>query len=70
MTSSTIGRRAPTALPAVLISLAVSGLFVVAARWIGDAPPLAIWGGVVWVFLLSTIVTLPLVVGRRRERGQ
>jgi hypothetical protein len=34
--------------------------------------PLAIWGGTVWVFILSMIVSMPLVTGwikRRAGRG-
>ncbi len=66
-TSAAAGGRA-SPLPAFLISLVAAGVFLAAAWWVGEAPPLAIWGGAVWVFVLSTIVTLPLVIGRRPRR--
>ena len=52
-----------TILGASAISLAGAGTFFAAARWTGEAPLVAIWGGTVWVFLLSAIITLPLVAG-------
>ena len=45
------------------ISLAVAVAFHAAARWIGGAPPLAVWGGTVWVLILALIVSTPLITG-------
>jgi len=45
------------------LSLVAALLFLAGARWTGEAPPLAIWGGTVWVFFLSMIISMPLVTG-------
>ena len=58
-----------TGLGAAVISLGAAAAFFALARWAGEAPPPAIWGGSVWVFLLSMIVTLPLLAGLRGRRG-
>ncbi len=50
------------------LSLAVVGLFLILARAVGGYPPAAIYGGVVWSFLLSMIVTMPLVTARVKRR--
>jgi hypothetical protein len=51
------------------LSLAAALIFLKAARWVGEAPPLAVWGGAVWVFILSMIVTMPLATAWARRRG-
>lgn len=53
------------------LSVAAAFLFFLLARGVGDAPPLAIVGGTVWVFILSMIVSMPLVTGlvKRRRRN-
>jgi hypothetical protein len=43
--------------------------FLALARWTGEAPPLAVWGGTVWVFVLSMIVSMPLVSAWSRRRS-
>jgi len=43
--------------------------FLALARWTGEAPPLAVWGGAVWVFLLSMIVSMPLVTAWIKQRS-
>ncbi len=43
------------------LSVASALAFLALARWTGEAPPLAVWGGAVWVFLLSMIISMPLV---------
>ncbi len=57
----------------VLASTGLSGasalIFLVLARWTGGAPPLAVLGGTVWVFILSMIVSMPLTTLRARRRG-
>ncbi|MBI1736550.1 MAG: hypothetical protein HYR51_15375 [Candidatus Rokubacteria bacterium] len=50
------------------IALGAAAAFAVVARGVSEAAPLAIAGGVVWVFFLSLIVTLPLLA-KRTERG-
>ncbi len=45
------------------ISVAAALAFLALARWVGEAPPLAVWGGTIWVFVLSMIISMPLVTG-------
>ena len=54
------------------ISLAVVALFLILARVVGGYPPAAIYGGAVWSFLLSMIVTMPVVTSyfKRRARAE
>lgn len=58
-----------TGLGAAALSLGAAAAFFALARWAGEAPPPAIWGGSVWVFLLSMIVTLPLLTTLRGRWG-
>ena len=51
-------------LHAVVVSSGAAAVFFALARWTGEAAALAVWGGAVWVFLLSMIVTLPLLAAR------
>ncbi len=46
------------------ISVGAAGLFLLAANTAGGYPLVARIGGTVWVWLLSTIVTMPLVTAR------
>jgi len=46
------------------ISVGAAGLFLLAANMAGGYPLVARIGGTVWVWLLSTIVTMPLVTAR------
>ena len=54
------------------ISLAVVALFFILARWVGGYSPAAIYGGAVWSFLLSMIVTMPVITAyvKRRARAE
>jgi hypothetical protein len=54
------------------ISLGVVGTFLILVRLVGGYPPAAIYGGAVWSFLLSMIVTMPLVTAyfKRRARAE
>ncbi len=52
------------------ISLAVVGLFLMLARVVGGYPPAAIYGGAVWRFLLSMIVTMPVVTAHFKRRAR
>ena len=52
------------------ISLAVVGLFLILARLVGGYPPAAIYGGAVWSFLLSMIVTMPVVTAAVKRRAK
>lgn len=54
------------------ISLAVVGLFLILVKAVGGYPPAAIYGGAVWSFLLSMIVTMPVITAyvRRRARAE
>ena len=49
------------------LSLLAVGLFL-AATLLGDYPWVARAGGAAWVFLLSTVVLMPLVIPRVRGR--
>ena len=46
------------------ISLGAAGLFLLAANLAGGYPVVARIGGAVWVWLLSTIVTMPVITAR------
>ncbi len=50
------------------ISLAVVGLFLSLVRVVGGYPPAAVYGGAVWSFLLSMIVTMPVVTAHSKRR--
>ena len=54
------------------ISLAVVAVFLILVRWVGGYPPAAVYGGVVWSFLLSMIVTMPVITAyvKRRARAE
>jgi len=54
------------------ISLAVVAVFLILVRLVGGYPPAAIYGGAVWSFLLSMIVTMPVVTAyvKRRARAE
>ena len=45
------------------LSAASALAFLALARWMAEAPSLAVWGGTVWVFVLSMIISMPLVTG-------
>ena len=53
------------------ISLGAALLFFLAASLVGGYPSVAIIGGMVWVGLLSLIVSMPVVTSRvkRQSRG-
>lgn len=51
-------------------SLLVAALFVVLATTIGGYPAVAVYGGALWAFLLSMIVTMPLFTGYFKRRGK
>ncbi|MGH2373222.1 MAG: hypothetical protein ACRDIC_07035 [bacterium] len=52
----------------VLIALALGLLFLGAARAAGSAP-VAQYGGALWVFMLSLLITLPLLTPVMRKRS-
>lgn len=52
------------------ISLAVVALFLILARWVGGYSPAAIYGGAVWSFLLSMIVTMPVITAYLKRRAK
>ena len=52
------------------ISLAVVGLFLILVRVVGGYPPAAIYGGAVWSFLLSMIVTMPVITAHVKRRAR
>lgn len=53
------------------ISLTAALLFFIAATLKGGTPDVARFGGAAWVFLLTMIVTMPLVTSwfKRRYKG-
>ncbi|WP_376791202.1 hypothetical protein [Thermoflexus sp.] len=63
-----IARR--SAITYTAISLLAALLFFGAATWKGGYSEVARWGGAAWVFLLSMIVTMPLVTTYYRKRGR
>lgn len=52
-----------TALSAALGALFVAGTYLDGK----DYPPVARWGGFVWVFILGLIITMPLVIPRVKK---
>lgn len=54
------------------ISLGVVAVFLLLVRAVGGYPPAAVYGGAVWSFLLSMIVTMPVVTSyfKRCARGE
>ncbi len=50
------------------ISLSMAVLFFLAASLAGGYPPVARFGGMVWVGLLSLIVTMPLVTSHVKKQ--
>lgn len=51
-----------------LTSLTIAAIFFAAARTAGS-PPVAQYGGALWMFLLSLLITLPLVTPMLRRRA-
>jgi hypothetical protein len=53
------------------VSLGVALLFFITASLVGGYPPVARIGGLVWVGLLSLIVSMPIITSRvkRQIRG-
>lgn len=52
------------------ISLGIAVLFFLAASLAGGYPPVARFGGMVWVGLLSLIVSMPVVTSRVKKQGK
>lgn len=51
------------------ISLGAAVLFFLAASLIGGYPPIAKIGGMVWVGLLSLIVSMPIITSRVKRHA-
>ncbi len=62
-----IGRA--SALGYTALSVVAAFLFFQLARWLGETPALAVWGGTAWVFVLSMIISMPLVTGWIKRRA-
>ncbi|MFZ1059070.1 MAG: hypothetical protein WAP47_07750 [Candidatus Rokuibacteriota bacterium] len=58
-----------SALAYIGFSVALALAFQALARWMAEAPSLAVWGGTVWVFVLSMIISMPLVTGWIKRRS-
>lgn len=50
------------------ISIGAAALFFLVTSLTGDYPPVARFGGAVWILLLTLIVTMPIVIPRVRSR--
>lgn len=50
------------------ITLIAAVLFIVAANWLGDYSLTAKIGGVVWIGLLTIIVSMPVVTANLKKR--
>ena len=59
-----------SALIYIPISLGAALLFLLAATLTGNYPLVARVGGMVWVALLSLIVSMPIVISRVKKRWQ
>jgi len=51
------------------ISLGAALVFLLAASLFGNHPPVAKIGGMVWVGILSLIVSMPIVTSRIKHRS-
>ena len=51
------------------LSLLVALGFFAAASGTGEAPPTAVVGGTVWVFILAMIVSMPVVTAWAKRRS-
>ena len=49
------------------VSLIAAALFFFFASLTGNSP-VAIWGGAIWVFILSMIVTMPIFIPYTKKR--
>ena len=49
------------------ISFGAAFLFLLAARLVGGYPPVALIGGAAWVWLLSLIVSMPIITARVKK---
>jgi len=52
------------------VSLVAALVFFIAATLKGGYPDVARFGGMVWVFMLSMIVTMPVVTSRFKQRAR
>jgi len=59
-----------SALTYTALSLAAAALFFAVATLRGGYPEVARWGGAAWVFLLSMIVSMPLVTAWYQKRAR
>jgi O-antigen/teichoic acid export membrane protein len=59
-----------SALTCTALSLAAAAMFFTVATLQGGHPEVAHWGGAAWVFLLSMIVSMPLVTARYQKRAR
>lgn len=50
------------------LSVGASLFFMAAAKLIGGYPSVAVYGGAVWVMLLSFIITMPIVTSGFKKR--
>jgi len=51
------------------LSLGLSVIFVAVTFLTGnDYPPVARWGGAIWVFVLGLIITMPIVIPYIKKR--
>lgn len=50
------------------LSVGASLLFLLAAKSIGGYPSVAVYGGAVWVLLLSFIITMPIVTSGFKKK--
>jgi hypothetical protein len=70
--STTISPGTPAARQAFFIYFGISAAaaltFLAITTFAGDYPAVARYGGAVWIFILTTIVTMPLVIPRVNER--
>lgn len=51
-----------------VISLVTATAFLLGAKVVGGYPPVHVYAGAGWVFLLSMIVTMPLVTSWIKKR--
>lgn len=51
------------------ISLSLALIFFIVTS-LGDYPPVARYGGAIWVFILTLIITMPIVIPKVKRKYQ
>ncbi len=72
MNDDTVDRKVARRSAAIYLPISISTalVFLLGASVLGNYPPVARFGGAVWVGVLSLIVSMPLVTARAKSRAR